>query len=203
MRKIINLTIIYLCVLFLNTFNVYALPKDNFLVVGNNINLREEPNQNSKILDQLRIISQVKVLKRSGKKVKIDNNEGEWVYIDTFMTSKNDKNHTVTVKGWVFDYYLSDLNNFKPMTSFKRTRIITGAGDVGMNFQFYENATFKYTMTDSYERKEFIYTGKLYKYLNVIYGKYNNSEGGCFFYINPKNKICNQFCCEDSNNCFP
>jgi|GEM_PF-3367582 hypothetical protein len=94
-------------IIILIAFELYSEDKENYQVVGVNVNLRSESNTKSKVVTVLRIGEDVILLKR-GPKDKIGNFEGEWYYVSTCRY--NDKTKEPYF-GWVFNYYLLGGNN--------------------------------------------------------------------------------------------
>ena len=164
-----------------------------YIVVGDYVNVREEPTQTSKVIFKQRIATIVSVLKRINKKVTIDKNDGEWVFIDTkyFKTIGDSE----TAKGWVFDYYLSDLSNFKRMESSIECYMEYWAGDSLFSIQINNNGTY-IRKNYSYEKKYYYFTlGKLYKYRNVIFAKDDKSNVYDLLFVNDKGIVCSGRLC--------
>jgi len=141
---------------------------NNFVIIcGDKVNVRAEPNVNAKVLECLSICKDVILLKKSGKKEKIGKIEGKWAYIDT-RYYKDDK-HEETLKGWVFDYYLADLKNFKRVTSFIECKIEGWSGDYLLSYKFYKDGTYKRKKYD-YKSRKIIdnIRGEVYRYRDII-----------------------------------
>src|SRR4030042_1282261 len=110
------------------------------IVVGDNVNIRSEQNEKSLVVAKIYIATKVQILKRTNKKIKIGDKEGEWVFIDARYYKKGTRE---TVKGWVFDYYLADLDVFEKMNSYKNCSIEGMIGDYLLSYEFYKDGTYK------------------------------------------------------------
>jgi len=164
-------------------------------VLATKLNVREKPDLNSKILTQKNFASGVKILKRSGKFEVINGVKSEWVYIDSerFDESGND-----TIKGWVVDYYLSDLSEFKPITSFGDYYIEAILTEFYVRMNFYPDGTFTAIQYDRETQTESEIKGQLYQFRNVIIAdkeghRIDGSGYRLAFYIDEKGNIISEF----------
>ena len=162
-----------------------------YVVVGDNINIRTEPDIKSNILNKLRIGQTVKILKRTNKKIKIGDDIGEWVYIDPSMFKKGT---TELLKGWIFDKYLAQFKDFKVITDFANCKIDDYEGDWLFSYEIYKNGTYKRKYLDRDEKNNIsvhFCNGKLYRLNNVIIAL---DDLGAFeiFYIDDKEFLCSR-----------
>src|SRR4030042_4584150 len=107
--------------------------KERAGVAGNNINVREKPEINSKVIAQLSLGYDVTVLNKKKSKVTFDGKDGYWVFVDTGLCQENCK---TTKKGWVFDYYLAYDNKFIKVTNWKYKSFSMCAGDYCPSYEF-------------------------------------------------------------------
>jgi hypothetical protein len=171
-------------------------PKKVLLVSGNNVNLREDPNINSRVIKQLIIGEWVYFRDRKGKKETIGDLNGEWIKVLTRYTDKYDKD----ISGWVFDYYLADESMFIKMNSFYNCHYEGYSGDWFINIQFLKNGTFRTKRWDDKKGDYYFEEGLVFKYRKLIHVKSNNSKWGSFFYINEKNEICHPSAVDEEGN---
>ena len=75
-----------------------------FILTGDNVNVRTEPNTNATVLLKLKKGTKVVVINREDEEVTIGDKTGHWAYIDTGVKDKKGN----TIKGWVFDVYLKE-----------------------------------------------------------------------------------------------
>lgn len=165
--------------------------KDDYVyVVADNVNVREQPLINSKSLIKLRIGTLVRILNKTNKKEIVNNIKGEWIYIDTLSYNFSNKNETL--KGWVFDYYLSNLNGSSRITSFDNYKFEIDLPDHNISFFFKKNGTYiRKPFANETEKKEI--SGKLYRYKDLIIGKddFNNDTVSYFiFHLKSDGKLC-------------
>lgn len=195
--RIIKLILVLFFINFSLLFSQDIIPdflgKDVGIVVGDHVNVRKEPNLSSDIVFKQNIATKVIIITRSNKRINVDGKEGEWVYIDTRYYSDN--NITETIKGWVFDYYISDLSNFKRMDNSNECYIEAWSGDYLFSLQINKDGTYKRKNYDEAKDNFYFTTGKLYKYRNVIFAKDDNNNTYNILYVNDKAMICNGRIC--------
>jgi len=174
---------------YINSLEDPFFKDDTYIVVGDKVNVREEPKINSKIIIQLKITNLVRLIRRSGLKYKNRDIEGEWVYIDTRKSKDIMKGETY--KGWIVDYYLAKGNQFEEVKEFYDCVLEGYVGDYHIYYEFKKDGSYKqkyYNLNDTNNIKKAKYKpGKLYKYRNVIILK--DDFGIDYFYID-NNKLC-------------
>lgn len=183
----VKIMIFFSLILFCNN-SIYSQylesTSKNYLVVGNNLNVREKPSTNSKVIYQLKIAERVVVLKRSGIQYRSDSIIGEWVYIDT--KHKNSE-RTSTIKGWVVDFFIAKYNKFKKINSFPDCSIYGTIGDWVMDYEFRKDGRYKQKKGDKYEY------GSIYQFRKVLILKSDDSSSLDFFYFDEKDRLCHYF----------
>lgn len=115
---------------------------DTYIVVGDKVNVREEPKISSKIIIQLKITDLVKLIRRSGIKFKNGDIEGVWVYIDTRKSKDIMKGETY--KGWIVDYYLAKGNQFEEVKEFYDCVLEGYVGDYHIYYEFKKDGSYKH-----------------------------------------------------------
>ena len=158
---------------------------DTYIVVGDKVNVREEPKISSKIIIQLKITDLVKLIRRSGIKFKNGDIEGVWVYIDTRKSKDIMKGETY--KGWIVDYYLAKGNQFEEVKEFYDCVLEGYVGDYHIYYEFKKDGSYKHKYYNPLINKNEQYIGKLYKYRNVLVTK---DFGVQRFYLKYKNLFC-------------
>jgi len=189
MRKIIILILslnIYLNLAYgQNNF----LPEYTYLISGNNVNVREDLNDKSRVLIKLKIADRVKIIKKSNIEYKNRSIAGKWVLIDTNYTKTYDKKDTY--KGWVLDYYLIGNDDFKVVKDFYDLKLEGYYGDYYICYEFKKDGSYKQIYYDLYndpqKRNIKHFYGKLYGYKNIFITR--SIIGIEIFYMS-KNKIC-------------
>jgi hypothetical protein len=139
-----------------------------YIVIGDNINIRSNPDIKANIIKKLKLGQTVKVIQRENKKIKIGDQVGEWVYIDPGMFKKGT---TELLKGWVFDKYLAQYKDFKLVTNFMNCNIDDYEGDWLLSYEIYKNGTYKRKYLDRNEKNNItahFCKGKLYRLKNVV-----------------------------------
>lgn len=159
-----------------------------FLVLATKLNVREKPDIKSTIIIQKNFASLVQLLKRSGKFEIIDGNKTEWVYIDTSSFDKSGKN---TIKGWVVDYYLSNLSEFKPAISFGDYYYEVLMTHDYIRINFYPDSTYNTIYSDRVKNIEYELKGRLYQFRNIIVAQDEKSR--LLMYIDEKGNIVTEF----------
>jgi hypothetical protein len=173
--------------------------KNHVLIIGDNVNIRAEPNLNSKVIYNLNIGHLVLPLKKINKKVQIDDKIGYWVYIDSGITENIESGR---IKGWIFDNYLGYNINFTKINSWSIPNLKNIIYiDVQYDFIFNKDGSFTLTtsMSDGNCREtaktcndngakyvnkcKCLFTGHLYKYRNIIWAKLNSLVYGGKFYL--------------------
>lgn len=191
MYRVIILISIVLISIQSNSYSqkLKKLENNYYILVGNNINLRAESSTNAKIIRQLKIAYEVKLIKRSGKYEKSGEIKGEWVYVDIRVFNED---HSDTIKGWMLDYYLSDGTDFKKISTFKECMIEDMVGDSLLSYRFHKNGRYERRDYDPDTGKYQYYKGSLYEYRKVIIA---HDETGLaladwIFYLNDKQIMC-------------
>lgn len=188
--KITNMSIVVFLLMTISTYPQNVVDGGNFsIVVGDNVNLRNEPNLNSIILTQLDLAKMIKVVKRSGKMEQVGNHKGEWVFIDAMKFIGNSRE---TYKGWVFDYYLASQSQFIKISSFPKCKIDGAIGDSHLYYEINADGKFVRKDVDRETRKTIHKTGSLYRYRNVIVAVDDDGEDmrHVYFYINNAGNMC-------------
>jgi hypothetical protein len=188
MRKIIFLLLIFLNISFLYSSDKF-LPEKIYLVLGNNVNVREKPDIKSKVITKLKIADRVKMIKKSNYQYNNGNIIGNWVFIDTNQYNNNERNETY--KGWVLDYYLVGNDQFKVVNEFYKLKLEGYYGDYYICYEFNRDGSYKQKYYDMYidrQKKDVkFYNGILYGYKNIFITR--SIIGVEVFYI-LDNKIC-------------
>lgn len=146
------------------------LPENTYLISGNNVNVREYPNDKSRILIKLKITDRVKIIRKSDIEYRNKDINGKWVLIDTNYKNTYDKKNTY--KGWVLDYYLVGNENFQVVEDFYDMKLEGYYGDYYICYEFKKDGSYKQIYYDLYNDpqklniKEFY--GKLYGYKNIF-----------------------------------
>jgi len=175
-------------ILLVSNMSIGESKNNVLIVIGDNLNLREEPKLNSKIIRKLRITWLVKLIKKTDKTEKIKNIEGKWAFINTGLE-----------KGWVFDYYLANEKDFKKVKSFRNTILEGEHGDHYIYFEFKKNGQYRCKKEDK-NKNLFYEKGKLYKYRNIFLAYNDNEKSYSIFYLNKKNKICSAIYFDEKGN---
>lgn len=180
---------------------------EEYLVVNDNyINVRTEPDINAKVVEtvwkelngkeenkvRLKITEIVELLKKDDREVIIGTNKGRWAYVGL---RRYDPQTRKQLKGWVFDYYLSSVNDFSELKSLKYDMELEWAeGDAGFHIQFYKNGTFKNLISGNYG-KLFIDKSKRVIALKYYYQKNisDSLRSENVFFLNSEGKICLPF----------
>jgi len=171
------------------SLNYNELSNNYLIIVGDNVNIRIEPNIKSEIILKLNIGDKVKVLKRLNNKIIINGAEGIWIYIDS-CRYKND-NLDETIKGWVFSNYAVSINQFKLLNNICQFQIVGWVGDYLLSYNVYGNGSYKRKIYD-YDHNKYIsgITGRIYKFNRVLLALDNDKKGYEIFYFVGDNKIC-------------
>jgi hypothetical protein len=123
--------------------------------------------------------------KKSENQTKIEGIQGKWVFVDTGLYL--DSTYETIAKGWVFDYYLADLNDFKKVKSFQKCFIEGWSGDYFLSYQFNEDGTYTRKLRkEEGQIKNQELTGKVYQYRKVIYAQDDDGRGSEIFFIDEK-----------------
>ncbi len=158
------------------------------------VNVRNEPNAHGNILYQLRIGSNVYLIKKAGNKVRVGEISGEWFLIDTNHYKQNTRE---TIKGWVLDsFLLTDFSKFTKLMdlNFKKCNFNYTIGDSYFSYEFYKDGTFTLQNIDNYlNKKNSKIKGYLYQFKNLIMAKDSNGQTQTFFYINDEGYICDTY----------
>lgn len=183
-------------------YSVEKLDNNYRIVVGENVNIRSEQNEKSLAIGKIYIATKIQILKKTNTKIKIGDKVGEWVFIDARYYKKGTDE---TIKGWVFDYYLADLDVFEKMNSFKNCKIEGSIGDYVMSYEFCKDGTYKRKILEydgmNYEKSTIrLVKGKLYRYRDVIVAMDDDNKHE-LFYITPKGDLCSQQYDENGQIC--
>lgn len=161
-------------------------------VVSNRVNVREKADISSNVIAKLGITSIVKMLGINKELITIGSIKGHWAYVKTpYLDDKTNKR----LKGWVFDYYLADLNQFKALNRFKQCLIEGWVGDYLFSYEFYEDGSFRRKEYKENSNELKYVKGKMFKYRNVIIAldteeKYKMRA---LFYIDDKDNLYSPF----------
>ncbi|PKL35371.1 MAG: hypothetical protein CVV44_21410 [Spirochaetae bacterium HGW-Spirochaetae-1] len=185
--KILKLVLFVSLILFQDNF-IKADENEFVIAIADNINVRSEPTTSSSILSKVYITKQVMILKRKGKKIKLGDIEGEWIFIDTRSYAKGTKS---TVKGWAFDYYFAKINDFKKMDSFKSCSIEGVVGDYLLSYKFNDNGAYKRKIYNAESGKYDFIGGHLYRLKDVV-AAIDADKKYELFYFTPKGILCSQ-----------
>lgn len=145
-----------------------------YTVIATTLNIREEPNINSKIIKQMHYGDKVYLFDYQRKPVKIDGKEGTWA--EAMINSKNQKLHTI---GWLFDAHITEHFLYHlPKKSYNITQLKWVYGgcqgytedETEEILKFHNNAKITITYTDYDPSESQIYYRSRYegnyKYLN-------------------------------------
>jgi uncharacterized protein YgiM (DUF1202 family) len=126
--------------ILLFSFTSFGKEKIEYITVaGDNINLREQPSLESKIIMKLKITSSVRILKKSNKIEQINNKKGQWIFVDTDVEDDKTKK---TIKGWIFDYYVAYEFRFKKIQKWNYKKFESCIGDSCVNLTFKKDGSF-------------------------------------------------------------
>jgi hypothetical protein len=151
------------------------------IIIGDNVNVREKPDIKSKSICKLRLGDSIKIIKRTGKKEKIGDLEGEWIFVDTFQSSK----------GWIFSYYVACVDDFKRVRIFINCTIEGYIGDYYLYYKFNRDGTYITKRHVPHSSNLIERNGKLFQFKNVIFAKDDDGENYSVFYQTERKKICN------------
>lgn len=163
--------------------------KGNYYVIASSLLIREKPNRNARILGKKNLGGLVKILERSGKKEKIGDSTGEWVFIDSRELKKTSTEETI--KGWVFDCYLSNLSNFKRVKSFCECELHEDLADMPYTLYFKKDGTYSGRKRDYETQKDIELSGVVYCFRNIFIA--DDSTGTLFMIKNEEGEIYSQF----------
>jgi len=169
----------------------------NLIVLGDKINVRNEPSIKSKSIYQLKIATMVKLIKKSKIKFQSDTINGEWVYIDTEYKKVGEKD---SIKGWVVDYFLADYSKFMKINYNLGCPIKGTIGDWQMNYEFINNGKYRRVDKDYNTGKESYKIGSIYQYKNVLIFKDDSGGTYDFFYFTEDNQLCHYYRDRDGNS---
>ena len=154
--------------------------KQNYFVVGSNINLRNSYGlKNSKVISQLNYGDKVQVFKIHKKLKKINNKTGLWVFVKTEYL-KNDKE----IQGWIFSTFLAAYKDFKKVKSFYNFKLDVMLGDWKAYFYFKNDGSVIREVYSDSKGKWVKSKSMLYKYHNlysIIDDEFNNEN---YFFLN-------------------
>jgi hypothetical protein len=200
--------------------------KEYAIIIAHKVNVRQEPDINSKVIVKLELGEGVEIITQNDVKVEIDGKIGLWVYVQTFRQACDHGN----CKGWLLDYYLGYKDKFKKIEKWKHqkgfssnnynncdhcpTYFINNDGDFSVifrsfNFDHYKENDIKQIRTNceinggKYSRDQAYhycsYKGHLYQYLKFIWAKIDNKNNNDFFYLNKKGNLSlpSEYCEED------
>lgn len=163
---------------------------NRYIVIGENVNIRSNATIQASLIGSLKKGHTVKVIKRSGIKEKVENKIGEWVYIDPGIYKKGT---TELLKGWVFDRYLAQFNDFTIVKNFFNCKIEGYEGDWLLSYIISKDGTYKRNFLDKENNNIVIKSckGHLYRLNNIIIAR---DETGSFeiFILNNNNVLCSQ-----------
>jgi hypothetical protein len=191
MKSVFKVFMPFILFFSLANYSSAASKSNSLIVVGDNVNLRQEPSPNSPIVFKLYLTKTVRVVKRTDKKITIDNKSGEWVYVDTGSFKKDSLDETI--KGWVFDYYLADLNVFEKINSYKNCSIEGVVGDYLLSYEFYKDGTYKRKLFEYEKNTNRFIKGKLYRYRDVVAAVDEDGRQELFYFRKDGSLCCQQF----------
>jgi hypothetical protein len=198
MNKIIYLYALFVFIIIAIDLHAEKLkPHSNnyYIITDDKVNIRDAPSTSSKIICQLNITHEVILIKRSGKKEIIKGSKREWVFVDTRIANKG---LTDTLKGWLFDQFIINVDDFKPMKCYLDCTFTFNIGDAGFSYKIFKDAT--YIREDVGFNNQLVkIKGKLYQYGNVIIAHDTEIIGrgsvkiDTILYINNKGLLCHKF----------
>lgn len=174
----------------LNARSIKPLANDQYFIIGENVNIREESNVNSKVALQLQFGSIVRLIKRTNTVEKIGEQQGEWYFVETGHRKKNSKEK---IQGWVFNYFLSNLNEFRLVEKFNHYVIENSVGDMGFRYEIFDNGKYISKRVDLSTGQKVTTNGLIYRYRNVIFAQPNELVGGMLFLLKNNGELCSQF----------
>jgi hypothetical protein len=170
---------------------------DTIIVLGDKVNVRNEPSIKSKSVYQLRIAERVKLIKRSKLKFQSDGVTGEWIYIDTEYTKPGEFE---SIKGWVVDCFLADYSKFEKIKYSLDCSIKGTIGDWQMNYEFIDKGKYRRLDKDFDSKKESYKIGTIYQFRKVIIFKDDNGNTNDYFYFTDDNQLCHYYRDRDGNS---
>lgn len=105
-------------------------------VLGDDVNLREEPSVNSKVVFSLKMATLVEVLEVKPGVIRIGKLSGHWARVKVKLRSN--------LTGWVFDHYLGYPEKFKGARFHKKLSVTCGVGDYWVTYVVDKNSHFQY-----------------------------------------------------------
>jgi hypothetical protein len=170
--------------------DILAFKSKYHFITSDKVNVRLEPNINSRVLLQLRIAERVIVISRSNKIERLGNLAGEWVYIDTHNLITNGNG---TYKGWIFSAFLADYSVFQKVKEFRRCVFKGTIGDYVLNYEFDKNGGYKRWETDESSGNKVMKRGNIYRYKNIIIAKDEKENIFEDFFLNENEELCNAY----------
>jgi len=163
------LLIVSVFIMIFESVSLFAEYNITARVVGDVINIRENPDKRSKIIGELRQNQKTRWIKSSGKHEYINKKFGQWVYVKQIDNEKN--------TGWVFDAYLNyDLCSSSSNKYISRERV--------KEKNIYEIIIYeKYIIFGLLDGNN-ISGFSVYKYKSNLYADYGNEKP---IYITQKN----------------
>lgn len=120
----------FLLLSLLLCFSINGSAKQKKIIVpvaGDNVNIRNAPSLNSKVVCSIRLITYVQIIKTQPGIVQIGNLKGRWTFVQIHSSLKHSIN--MKQKGWIFDYYLGYQWKFKRVYKWRRSYLENHVGD--------------------------------------------------------------------------
>lgn len=152
--------------LIIFTLVVFTLKADNSefnAYTGlDDVEVREKPSQNSKILGKLKIGFKLQITNSSNEEV-VNGYKGKWVYVKKIQGIYYEQN---VEQGWIFDKNISYLKNFQKGSNCKYKDLKKNAegSEYYVHFEFLKDCKFiKYESEPIYDEKVGNYVGETKK----------------------------------------
>jgi hypothetical protein len=203
----IKITYCILTFFLIFVFSNIAFSTDYLIITGENVNVREKPSIDSKILTKVNLGRYITILNKISKNVTIDGKTGMWVYIDTRQIPENKEN---TIKGWVFDHYIGYKEKFIKVTKWRKFELKDIIIDDDWYYLFNDDGSFilkkSYYKCDdktpeickkaqgNFNDQDCLcyFKGHIYKLNNLLWAKIDSIKDGGdnYLFLNSKGDVC-------------
>lgn len=150
--------VVVLGVVALRSGSSVGAQQTSAVIAVDGLTLRSAPNEGSRALRRLGILTEVVLLRRAGKPATIKGRKDRWIYVQAnYCPDPDDKSpycETLVERGWLAESYLAYDERFEPVNQWRAGSIEGKSGNVSWTYQIAADGSF------TFDREAWEYAGK-------------------------------------------
>lgn len=179
------------------------------VIAVDGLTLRSAPNEGSRVLRRLGILTEVVLLRRAGKPATINGRADRWVHVQAnYCPDPDDKSphcETLVERGWLAESYLAYDERFEPVSQWRAGSIEGRSGNVSWTYRIAADGSFTFDheaweyagknddcpaeqLQEPYCVRVRAESGQLYRFRNVV----RAGTDGDFLFVDRGGALCDR-----------